>query len=132
MGEAVATLKWKWILWQVVVPILGPIAISIVAVVLWWTGRTDFRIHWGLIVDITPWALTFYAVTLIGAALNDLIPDFSRRPGNWFFTDIGGACCIPLCCIHCHLAARKGFLCRTENMGGDDHPVSNICGVVLQ
>jgi hypothetical protein len=80
----VATLKWKWILWQVVVPILGPIAISTVAVVLWWTGRTDFQIHWRLIVDITPWALTFYAVTLIGAALNDLIPDFSRRPGIGF------------------------------------------------
>lgn len=74
-------LKWKWILWQVVVPIVGPIGMSALAAVLWWTGRPDFHIDWHVIVYISPWALIFYAITLIGAALNDLMPDFSNRPG---------------------------------------------------
>jgi len=74
-------IKWKWILWQVAVPILGPVAMSALAAVLWWSGRPDFHIDWRIIIDISPWALTFYAITLIGAALNDLTPNFSDRPG---------------------------------------------------
>lgn len=83
-GGGVMTLKWKWILWQVIVPIFGPIGISGIAAILWWTGNPDFRFDWNVIVDVTPWALIFYAITLIGAALNNIVPEFSDRPGMGF------------------------------------------------
>jgi hypothetical protein len=54
---------------------------SALAAVLWWTGNPQFKIDWRIIADISPWALVFYAITLIGAALNDLMPEFSSRPG---------------------------------------------------
>ena len=46
---------------------------------IWWSGRPDFSLKWDVILDVTPWALIFYSITLIGAALNDLMPDFSPR-----------------------------------------------------
>ena len=47
---------------------------------LWWTGDKNFAIKWSLIVeDVTPWALTFYAITLIGATMNDF---WSKLPSH--------------------------------------------------
>src|SRR6266478_5697885 len=63
--------KWKWIFWQVLAPILGPILISAGVVFLWSTGQPGFQMDWHIIVDVSPWALTFYAITLIGATMND-------------------------------------------------------------
>lgn len=75
-------LNWKWIFWQVVAPIVGPILISAVVAMLWWTGDKNFQINWPLIVeDVTPWALTFYAITLIGATMNDFWSKLPRHPG---------------------------------------------------
>jgi hypothetical protein len=74
-------LKWRWLFWQVVVPIAGPMVISAIVAALWWTGSKNFKVDWRIIVDMTPWALTFYAITLIGATMNDVMPDFSARPG---------------------------------------------------
>jgi hypothetical protein len=62
-------------------PLAGPIVISAIAATLWWSGRPDFHLNWRVIIDVTPWALIFYCITLIGAALNDLVPEFSERPG---------------------------------------------------
>lgn len=71
-------LDWKWLFWQVVAPLVGPVVISAIVAMLWWTGSPDFKIHWPLIVeDVTPWALTFYAITLIGATMDDLWPKLS-------------------------------------------------------
>jgi len=73
-------MKWKWILWQVLVPIFGPIIISAIVVLAWWTGQPQFPINWRIIVDVTPWALTFYCITLIGATMNDLWADLLAHP----------------------------------------------------
>jgi hypothetical protein len=73
-------MKWHWILWQVLAPIFGPIAISIGVVLLWQTGNPNFRISWPIILDVSPWALTFYCFTLIGTTMNDLWPNFKDRP----------------------------------------------------
>jgi hypothetical protein len=59
------TWQWDWITWQVLAPILGPILISSVVVLLWQTGTRNFPIKWGIVVDVTPWALTFYCITLL-------------------------------------------------------------------
>src|ERR1700686_3489786 len=72
-----ATWKWKWIFWQVLAPVVGPIVISALVVILWQTGNPQFKADWRIIIDVSPWALTFYAVTLIGATMSDLWPKFS-------------------------------------------------------
>jgi hypothetical protein len=64
-------LNWKWLGWQVAFPLLGPIAMSLVIVLLWRSGNPAFRMNMEVILDVSPWALTFYALTLIGSALNE-------------------------------------------------------------
>jgi hypothetical protein len=64
-------MQWKWIFWQVLAPVLGPVLISVLVVFLWSTGQPGFKMDWGIIVDVSPWALTFYTITLIGATMND-------------------------------------------------------------
>lgn len=72
---------WKWIIWQVIVPLAGPIIISGVVALMWRTGEPSFLINWHLIIDdLTPWALTFYSITLIGVTMNDLWPKLSAHP----------------------------------------------------
>lgn len=67
--------RWKWLFWQVLAPIFGPILISILVVLLWSTGQPAFQVKWGIIVDdVSPWALTFYTITLIGATMDDFWP----------------------------------------------------------
>jgi hypothetical protein len=73
-------MKWEWLLWQVAVPILGPIAISAIGVLLWSTGQPRFSINWHLVIgEVTPWALTFYCMTLIGASMHSLLPTIAQR-----------------------------------------------------
>lgn len=67
-------LRWKGLLWQVFIPILGPILVSFLVVIAWRTGQPAFRVDWSVIIDVSPWALTFYSLTLIGATMNDFWP----------------------------------------------------------
>jgi hypothetical protein len=75
------TWKWKWICWQVLVPILGPIVISALVVLAWQSGNPSFKADWSVVLDVTPWALTFYTVTLIGSTMNDLWPKLGNHKG---------------------------------------------------
>ena len=62
-------------------PLIGPVVISGVVVCLWWVGDPKFKINWHLLIDdLTPWALTFYAITLIGATMKDLWSKLSVHP----------------------------------------------------
>jgi hypothetical protein len=73
-------LKWKWLLWQVFVPLGGPIIVSALVAFAWQSGQPQFPINWSIILDVTPWAMTFYCLTLIGATMNELWPQLSSRP----------------------------------------------------
>jgi len=64
--------KWQWLTLQVILPLIGPIAVSFVVALLWQTGQPKFQIDTGVIVDITPWAMTFFAVALIGGGFHDI------------------------------------------------------------
>jgi len=64
----------KWLFWQVVAPIFGPILISAIAVLFWASIDARFKIKWDVILDVSPWALTFYTGTLIGATMDDFWP----------------------------------------------------------
>ena len=72
--------KWDWICWQVIAPIFGPIVISAIVVLAWQSGEPKFVINWHIILDVSPWTLTFYCITLIGASINALWPNLSDHP----------------------------------------------------
>jgi hypothetical protein len=73
-------LNRPWLVWQVMVPLVGPVALSWLIILAWQTGNPDFTPRWSVILDVSPWALTFYAIALIGAALNELWPTISVHP----------------------------------------------------
>jgi hypothetical protein len=65
-------IKWEWAFWQVGAPLGTPILFSLAGALLWELGPQPFTIKWDLILDASPWALSFFSLTLIGAALHDL------------------------------------------------------------
>ena len=83
MKDLTARLETKWLLWRVVIPLLGPIFISLLVILAWTSGRPDFKPSLGIVVDVSPWALTFYALTLIGSTLNELWPKLGKSPDSW-------------------------------------------------
>lgn len=78
-------INWQWLLWQVGVPLGGPIVLSSMIVLEWRMGNPDFIPQWNVILDTSPWTLTFYTLALIGAALNELWPRISTQKtlGGW-------------------------------------------------
>jgi hypothetical protein len=72
-------LQKRWIFWQVVVPLIGPAVISAVFILLWMTGNPGFKPSVPVIMDVSPWALVFYTLTLLGATLNELWPNVSKH-----------------------------------------------------
>ena len=74
------TWEWQWILWQVLLPIFGPIVISFLVALGWSTGPTQFHMKPEVILDVTPWALLFYSITLICVTMNDLWPNLNQHP----------------------------------------------------
>jgi hypothetical protein len=69
------TIKWDWVFWQVVAPLFTPIAISLAVVFYAQLGPHPYPIKWDIVADAPPWALIFFCLTLIGAALHDLWPE---------------------------------------------------------
>jgi hypothetical protein len=54
--------------------------LSTLIVLAWKSGNPGFVPRWKIILDVSPWALTFYTMTLIGASLNSLWPRLSIHP----------------------------------------------------
>lgn len=73
--------QWDWLGWQVIAPIFGPIAVSTLVVALWQTGVSNFKIDWYIVCDdVSPWALSFYCVTLICVTMHDFWPRLPDHP----------------------------------------------------
>lgn len=77
--------KWKWLSWQMLAPLAGPIAVSYLVALLWETGQPTFHMNWKVIVDVTPWALTFFTMALIGSAFNDIWADLGKNQATAAF-----------------------------------------------
>jgi hypothetical protein len=58
----------KWILLQVCLPLLAPIVLAAVIAGLWLSLNPGFHPNAAIILDLTPWTLVFYSLTLIGSA----------------------------------------------------------------
>lgn len=66
-------LQWAWLFWNVFIPTVGPPLFTLAIVGLWMTGdpQTTLDIK-KIVADLSPWALCFYALTLIGSSYNEL------------------------------------------------------------
>ena len=69
----------RWHVFQVVLPIGGPILLSLIFVGFERAGRPEFEPSLAVIVDLTPRALTFYTLALICVTLSDFWPHISRH-----------------------------------------------------
>jgi hypothetical protein len=65
------SLNGKWLCWQVAFPLGVPIVASFLFSLLWKTGNPDFHINVQVVFDVSPWALIFYSMTLIGSTLHE-------------------------------------------------------------
>jgi hypothetical protein len=74
------SLDKAWFVWQVIIPLLGPVIISLVVVGAWATGNPRFTPRLEIAVDVTPWALTFYSLTLIGSTFNEFWAKLGEHP----------------------------------------------------
>ena len=74
------TWKWKWLLLQVAAPLIVPILVSAVAAFVWEIGVPTFHMDMKVVADITPWALVFFTVALLGSGFYDLWSDWTGRP----------------------------------------------------
>jgi hypothetical protein len=78
MGILSNKIDWSWLLWRVLIPLLAPVVVSSMVIFAWVTGSPSFKPYFGIALDVSPWALTFYSLTLVGSTLNEFWP----RLGN--------------------------------------------------
>lgn len=71
--------KWRWVGFQVAVPLLGPIVVSAIVALVWETGQPAFHMDVKVIFDVTPWALIFFTMALLGSGFNDIWADLGNH-----------------------------------------------------
>lgn len=72
-------LDWNWLWWQVGLPLFSPILLSAIFAFFWWSLADTFHPELKVLVDLTPWALATYSLTLVGSALRIFWPQFLTR-----------------------------------------------------
>ena len=83
---------WDWFFWQVFLPIAGPIVVSAGIVGLWQQGPWPVpEIDWKIVFDdMSPWALSFYCVTLICVTMHEFWSRLSSHPVlGWGLIGVG-------------------------------------------
>ncbi|MFU7529093.1 hypothetical protein [Qipengyuania sp. ASV99] len=61
----------RWLMWNFLAPLAGPLAVSMLFMLAWKLGEPEFEISIARWLDISPWALVTYTVTLIGSNFDD-------------------------------------------------------------
>jgi hypothetical protein len=74
-------IRYRWIFWNVIFPLVLPIISSGIVVLMWTTGKSDFTADPGVILDISPWALIFFGLALIGSTIFEFWPRLPHHPG---------------------------------------------------
>jgi hypothetical protein len=72
-------INWKWLWLQVLFPILVPIVFPALCVLFWKSGQPSFAINWSAILDVGPWALIFFSLTLIGGTTHEYWGKISKN-----------------------------------------------------
>jgi len=66
------------------VPLLGPVVVSGVVILMWISGNPEFQPSIPVMLDVSPWALVFFTLTLLGGTLNELSQNRTQHPTlNW-------------------------------------------------
>jgi hypothetical protein len=65
-------IKWRWLSWNALIPTFGPTLFSLLVIGMWKTGDPSTELNLTRVADLTPWALCFFALTLIGSSYSDL------------------------------------------------------------
>lgn len=73
-------LDWQWLSLQVGLPIVAPVLLSSLFVAGWISLDATFAPRPQVIVDITPWALAVYCLTLIGSAFRSVLSSQVPKP----------------------------------------------------
>lgn len=63
-------LDWRWLSFQVGIPLAAPALLSLAFVGAWQTLDGRFTPDWKVVVDLSPWAIAVYSLTLIGATFD--------------------------------------------------------------
>jgi hypothetical protein len=71
---------WKWLRWQVGLPLGAPILLSMIFVYFWWTLDPNFTPASSVVIDLTPWALATYVLTLIGTTIRAFGNRWTEQP----------------------------------------------------
>ena len=73
-----AFLRWLW--WQVIVPLAGPILLAVIVAYTWMSIEPSFQLDWSILIDITPWAVTFFCIGLVGSTMDLLWDLLTKTP----------------------------------------------------
>jgi hypothetical protein len=73
------TIDKEWVVLQVVLPIFGPIVVSLMVVGLWLSLDPTFKPRFMPILDVGPWALMVYTVTLLFTSLQGILPNSQQH-----------------------------------------------------
>lgn len=91
MTFRVPKLKWGFIGWEVGFPIGVPVALALMVMLFWETGPTPMPFSWKVVFDLTPWTLTFFAITLLSSSLRRLqAAGTMREPMFWMTLVLAG------------------------------------------
>jgi hypothetical protein len=74
-------LRWRWLFWNVAFPLGLPVIASAAVVMMWTTGKSDFQPRMDVVLDVSPWALIFFALALIGSTIFEFWVRLSHSPG---------------------------------------------------
>lgn len=74
------TWKWHWLGWEVLFPLALPIIMSAAFVLLWEVGPSPVHFSLAVVFDLTPWTLSFFAITLLAGALRRLQMQAAQSP----------------------------------------------------
>ena len=58
---------------------------------MWLSGQPKFQMNWHVIVDVTPWALTFFTMGMLGNGFNDIWDQRATRGALFFFLIVEAA-----------------------------------------
>ena len=66
-------IEWGWLFWSVLVPTMGPPFFTLLVFGAWMTFATQAKPDIkSIVADLSPWALCFFGLTLIGASINEM------------------------------------------------------------
>lgn len=75
----------RWLVFQIVVPLVAPALLAGLFVGAWTTVDPTFSPKLAVIVDLTPWAIVTYSLTLVGGTFDRSWDKLSKEMLCWLW-----------------------------------------------